>query len=177
MQPQVDLESRLATVLMAELMHPELGGNVADIDDTFVDIVLDDLELEGNDDYASYELVFGPLVSDASPTIEFVRVRDTTQDHVITVEFGRESVEEAPDRTPARPAAPLAALLVAPAVPTGLASSPPRVARVSDAFRVPLYSAPYERVDIHEHRSWFAAEATEIITDPPIGLGIALYAS
>ena len=212
MQPQVDLESRLATVLMAELVHPrQLGANVADIDDTFVDIVLDDLDLEdGNDAYASYEVVFAAPVSDASPTIEFVRVRDTSRDHVITVEFGREPAEErtaAAEFSAYRQPSDRARAGAAPA--SGMQPSDPR------RIPLPLHSVPYERVDVQDQdrshafvklspdgdvRStsfeWFAAEPTEIITDPPkssrvivglavvlgaltaltIGLAIALYA-
>src|SRR3569832_2641304 len=75
-------ESRLADVLMGELFpRPE-------IDDTFVDLVLDDLVVgdpgEGGD-YAAYE-----VVRDAFATTEFVRVRDTRYDHIVTVEFPRE---------------------------------------------------------------------------------------
>jgi hypothetical protein len=84
MQPLLEPipESRLADVLMGELFPRQ------EIDDTFVDIVLDDLELgdpaESEQDYAAYE-----IVRDAFATTEFVRVRDTRYDHIVTVEFPR----------------------------------------------------------------------------------------
>ena len=87
MQPLVEPipESRLADVLMGELFPRQ------EIDDTFVDIILDDLELgdppEG--DYAVYE-----IIRDAFATTEFVRVRDTRYDHIVTVEFPREFARE-----------------------------------------------------------------------------------
>lgn len=84
MQPLVESipESRLADVLMGELFPRQ------EIDDTFVDIVLDDLELGDpgeSEHYAAYE-----IVRDAFATTEFVRVRDTRYDHIVTVEFPRE---------------------------------------------------------------------------------------
>jgi hypothetical protein len=84
MQPLVESipESRLADVLMGELFPRQ------EIDDTFVDIVLDDLELGDpaeTEHYAAYE-----IVRDAFATTEFVRVRDTRYDHIVTVEFPRE---------------------------------------------------------------------------------------
>ena len=88
MQPLESIpESRLADVLMGELFPRQ------EIDDTFVDIVLDDLELgdppETESDYFVYE-----IVRDAFATTEFVRVRDTRYDHIVTVEFPREFARE-----------------------------------------------------------------------------------
>ena len=77
MRPQLEpvLESHLAAILMGELLRPR-----EDLDDTYVDIVLDDLELDETDGYyASFELVREPASNAA--TTEFVRVRDTTHDH------------------------------------------------------------------------------------------------
>jgi hypothetical protein len=85
MQPLLEPipESRLADVLMGELFPRQ------EIDDTFVDIILEDLELgdppERETDYFAYE-----IVRDAFATTEFVRVRDTRYDHIVTVEFPRE---------------------------------------------------------------------------------------
>jgi hypothetical protein len=165
MQPQPQLESRLATVLMGELLRPhDLGGAVADLDDTFVDIVLDDLELEEPDDYyASFEVV-GELALPESnvATAEFVRVRDTTHDHITTIKFAREAIDadtlpvprhSAPyelidiqDSTHTLANAPVAAQFTA---YPGVKHPPGASARsiAADPLRFPLYSAPYERVD------------------------------
>ncbi|MEP6864522.1 MAG: hypothetical protein ABJE66_28125 [Deltaproteobacteria bacterium] len=95
MQPLVEsiLESRLADVLMGELFPRE------EIDDTFVDLILEDLELgdppERDEYYAAYE-----IVRDAFATTEFVRVRDTRYDHIVTVEFPRELHGEDTAQTP-----------------------------------------------------------------------------
>lgn len=82
-------ESRLADVLMGELFPRQ------ELDDTFVDLVLDDLEPGDSgevEEYAAYE-----IVRDAFATTEFVRVRDTRYDHIVTVEFPRElALETAP---------------------------------------------------------------------------------
>jgi hypothetical protein len=90
MQPLLESipESRLADVLMGELFPRQ------EIDDTFVDIILEDLELgdppEHETDYFAYE-----IVRDAFATTEFVRVRDTRYDHIVTVEFPREAGDTA----------------------------------------------------------------------------------
>ena len=79
-------ESRLADVLMGELFPRQ------EIDDTFVDLVLDDLELGDpveNEHYFVYE-----IIRDALATAEFVRVRDTRYDHIVTVEFPRATRDE-----------------------------------------------------------------------------------
>ncbi|MEO8841231.1 MAG: hypothetical protein ABI591_03585 [Kofleriaceae bacterium] len=69
----------------------ELLRSREDLDDTYVDIVLDDLELDdSNEYYASYELV---RELEAVATMEFVRVRDTTHDHVLTKRYPRPSLD------------------------------------------------------------------------------------
>jgi len=98
MQPQLEpsLQTRLAHVLMRELIHPCFGVevDVADLDDTLVDLALLDSDLDDTDDYASYELVYEVApANDFTPTIEFVRVRDTTHDHVTTIKFPREALD------------------------------------------------------------------------------------
>lgn len=213
MQRQLEsvLEARLAAVLMGELMRPrDLRGDVADIDDTFVDIVLDDLELEQSADYyASFEIVRELASTDA--TTEFVRVRDTTHDHITTIKFARESIDADTLRFP-RYSAPYelidiqdcshAFVKAPPAVPLTVdpnAKHPSGDRSQSidaNALRFPLYSAPYERVDIQDCSyalvDW-SAESTEIVSAPKpsshvilmvsvlvgalaLGLGIALFA-
>jgi hypothetical protein len=98
MQPLVESipESRLADVLMGELFPRQ------EIDDTFVDLILEDLELgdppEREEFYAAYE-----IVRDAFATSEFMRVRDTRYDHIVTVEFPREYARELGDDTAQAP--------------------------------------------------------------------------
>lgn len=111
MRPQLEpvLESHLAAILMGELLRRH-----EDLDDTYVDIVLDDLDLDTSDEYASFELIQVPIsesVVEAVATTEFVRVRDTSHDHVTTERYPRPSLD-------------------------------------LDTQPVPLYSAPYERIDI-----------------------------
>jgi hypothetical protein len=83
MQPFVEPvpESRLADVLLGELFPRQ------EVDDTYVDIVLDDLEVpevEEEEEYALFE-----IERDLFATTEFVRARDTRYDHIVTVEFPR----------------------------------------------------------------------------------------
>lgn len=112
MRPQLEpaLESHLAALLMGELLRRH-----EDLDDTYVDIVLDDFDLDdSNEYYASFELIQVPIsepVVEPVATTEFVRVRDTTHDHVTTKPYPRPSLD-------------------------------------LDTQPVPLYSAPYERIDI-----------------------------
>jgi hypothetical protein len=122
-QLQPGLESHLAAVVMRELVRP-----YEDIDDTYVDIVLDDPEVDESDEYALYEVA---SVVDVVTT-QFVRARDPSRDHVITVEYPREAV--APDPEPA-------------------------------GLMFPLYSVPFERVDLHEVTSadGWATDPTEIV--------------
>ena len=118
--PQLEpiLESHLAAILMGELLRPR-----EDLDDTYVDIVLDDLDLDDDEFYASYELVHEPAqpivkaiaaqdpTTFAAPTTKFVRVRDTSHDHIETKKYPREALE-------------------------------------ADTLQTPKYSAPYELIDI-----------------------------
>ncbi len=157
-------ESRLATALMAELLRP---GEGADLDDTYVDIVLDDLELLEDDFYASYEVI-RELVRPAQPvpTTKFVRVRDTTQDHVVTVEFPRLALEVETLPFP-RHSAPYERIDIdEPGVPPSAAPNP---------TLLPMYSVPYERLEQADvslpfvrlaPREVWLAESTEIVVAP-----------
>lgn len=200
-------ESRLADVLMGELFpRPE-------IDDTFVDLVLDDLEVgdpgEGGD-YAAYE-----VVRDAFATTEFVRVRDTRYDHIVTVEFPRDftrdvlGVETAPV---AKVSAPYERIeleqeddkIIVERISVELADDEmqldlddlevehdffaqgdqPHDAQFmayTHARPFPLYSAPFERVELGELPvpvAVLAGDSTEMVVQPASGskrvLAIAL---
>jgi hypothetical protein len=130
------LESQLAAVVMRELVRP-----YESIDDTFVDLMLDDLDLalDEPDEYASYELA---SVFDVK-TAQFVRACDTSRDHVITVEYPRVAVAPDPEPEPA-------------------------------VLPLPLYSVPFERVDIHEAAIDWGAEPTEIVGPPPSRLSLMI---
>jgi hypothetical protein len=133
------LESRLAAVLMGELFPRQ------DLDDTYVDIILDDFDLD-DDYYAAFELVF-----DEHATTEFVRVRDTSRDHIVTVKFPREAVDGDTQPMP-------------------LYSAPYERIETSfeNALPFPLYSAPFERVDLDivvAPPTW-PDESTDIIAAP-----------
>jgi len=112
-----------------------------DLDDTYVDIILDDFDLD-DDYYAAFELVI-----DEHATTEFMRVRDTSHDHIVTVKFPREALD-------------------ADTLPMPLYSAPYERVETSyeNALPMPLYSAPFERVDLG--MIW-PAEPTDIITVPP----------
>jgi hypothetical protein len=112
-----------------------------DLDDTYVDIILDDFDLD-DDYYAAFELVVDPHA-----TTEFVRVRDTSHDHIVTVKFPREALD-------------------GDTLPMPLYSAPYERVETSyeDALPMPLYSAPFERVDLG--MIW-PAEPTDIIAAPP----------
>jgi len=187
MQPQIEvLESRLAAVLMGELIRPrEVGGNVAELDDTFVDIILDDLELDDGDDYyASFELVCEPTpsVTEGSPTVEFVRVRDTTHDHIITVKFAREAIDPDTLRVP-KYSTPYELIDIQDSTIEPAPVAIPFPSSTIEPVPFPMFSAPYERIDIQDRShafvkavpesvlspsvEWFAAEPTDIITNAP----------
>lgn len=139
-----------------------------EIDDTFVDLVLDDLELGdpgGDEEYAAYE-----IVRDAFATSEFVRVRDTRYDHIATVEFPREftrdlGVETAPVMKVSAPYERIDVVELAEhEVQLDLddleiehdffaQGDEPRDAQFmayAHARPFPLYSAPFERVELGE---------------------------
>lgn len=109
-----------------------------DLDDTYVDIILDDLD---DDYYAAFELVY-----DEHATTEFVRVRDTSRDQIVTVKFPREALDGDTHPMP-------------------LYSAPYEKVETSfeNALPMPLYSAPFERVDLG--MIW-PAEPTDIIAAP-----------
>jgi hypothetical protein len=205
MRPQLEpiLESHLAAILMGELLRPR-----EDLDDTYVDIVLDDLDLD-DDDYASYELVRAPApvpdiaMAFAAPTTKFVRVRDTSHDHIDTKKYPREALDADTLQTP-KYSAPYELIdiehppIVAPPLAAQFTSYP--------NAQFPLNSAPYERVDLDDYsrafvkaapsewsEAWFAAESTEVLAAPQtasrviativvligallLGLSIAVYA-
>ena len=160
-------ESRLADVLLGELFPPQ------EIDDTFVDLVLDDLELGDpgeSQDYAFYE-----IVRDALATAEFVRVRDTRYDHLVTVEFPKLS-------------APYEKIEVEAAAPVDIADEETqldledleieqdffaqgdaRFMAYANARPFPLYSAPFERVELGEIPSVIEPEETEMIASGRTG--------
>lgn len=132
-------ESRLAAVLLRELLPPPRE----DLDDTYVDINLDDLDLD-DDEYLSYELVRAD--GDATETTEFVRVRDTSRDHVVTEPMPRVEIET---------------------MPTPLYSAPYEkidlVPQFGNALPMPLYSAPFEKVDLDVIPTPVHFEATEMM--------------
>lgn len=203
MRPQLEplLESHLAAILMGELLRPR-----EDLDDTYVDIVLDDLELDETDEYyASFELVREPASNAA--TTEFVRVRDTTHDHVTTKKYARESLDPDTLQTP-KYSAPYELIdiqqppIAAPLIDIQHPIAAPLAAQFTayPNAKVPLYSAPYERVDLQDYSHAFvkaptdwSAESTEVLSAPKtaarviativvlvgallLGLSIALYA-
>jgi hypothetical protein len=208
MRPQLQpvLESHLAAILMGELLRPreDLLRPREDLDDTYVDIVLDDLELDETDEYyASFELVREPASNAA--TTEFVRVRDTTHDHITTKRYPRESLDPDTLQTP-RYSAPYELIDIEhPPIATPI-EHPPIAAPLAAQFtaysnaKFPLYSAPYERVDLQDYSHAFvkaapsdwSAESTEVLSVPKtasrviativvlvgallLGLSIALY--
>lgn len=132
-------ESRLAAVLLRELLPPPRE----DLDDTYVDINLDDLDLD-DAYYAAYELLAED--PDASATTEFVRVRDTSRDHIETEPMTRVEIET---------------------VPTPLVSEPyvkvELVPHFGNALPMPLYSAPFEKVDLDVIPTPVHFEATEMM--------------
>ena len=141
-------ESRLAAVLLRELLPPPRQ----DLDDTYVDIILDDLELEDDDDdYAAYELHEGVIGEpDATETTEFVRMRDTSHDHVETVRMPRVEFDTLP--TP-RYSEPYEKVDLVPSF--------------GNALPMPLYSAPFERVDLDVIPTPIRYEATEMMGAAP----------
>jgi len=202
MRPQLEpvLESHLAAILMGELLRPR-----EDLDDTYVDIVLDDLDLDETDEYyASYELVhesvpeLAPAATFAAPTTKFVRVRDTSHDHIDTKKYPREALDADTLQTP-KYSAPYELIDI---------EHPPIVVPVAAQFtsyphaQFPLNSAPYERVDLQDYShafvkaaptDWSAAESTEVLSVPQtasrviativvligallLGLSVAVYA-
>jgi hypothetical protein len=193
MRPQLEpvLESHLAAILMGELLRPR-----EDLDDTYVDIVLDDLELDETDEYyASFELVREPApdATTFAATTEFVRVRDTTHDHVTTKKYPRESLDPDTLQTP-KYSAPYELIDI---------EHPPLAAQFASYpnAKFPLNSAPYERIDLQDYSRAFvkatptdwSAESTEVLSAPKtasrviativvligallLGLSIALYA-
>jgi hypothetical protein len=148
MRPQLEpiLESHLAAILMGELLRSR-----EDLDDTYVDIVLDDLDLD-DEYYTSFELV--PEPPEAVATTQFVRARDTTHDHVATKRYPRELLDD--ERIDIRPLPtgetaldseqPIVPLYSTPYDPTD--EPAPQFAVGSTALPLSLYSVPYERVDL-----------------------------
>jgi hypothetical protein len=202
MRPQLEpiLESHLAAILMGELLRPR-----EDLDDTYVDIVLDDLDLD-DDDYASYELVHeqAPEVATtfAAPTTKFVRVRDTSHDHIDTKKYPREALDADTLQTP-KYSAPYELIDIEHS-PIAKPVAVPLAAEFTSYpnAKFPLNSAPYERVDLDDYSrafvkatpsDWSAAESTEVLAAPQtasrviativvlfgallLGLSIAVYA-
>jgi hypothetical protein len=201
-RPQLEpiLESHLAAILMGELLRPR-----EDLDDTYVDIVLDDLDLDETDDYyASYELAHEPApdpTTFAAPTTKFVRVRDTSHDHIDTKEYPREALDPDTLQTP-KYSAPYE-LIDIEHPPIGVPAAPLAAQFTSYPHaQFPLNSAPYEKVDVDDYSrafvkavptDWSAAESTEVLSTPHpasrviativvligallLGLSIAVYA-
>jgi hypothetical protein len=190
---QSALETRLAAVLLGELFTPR-----QDLDDTYVDIILDDFDLD-DDYYAAFELV---REDRDQATTEFVRVRDTSRDHIVTVKFPREAIDIDTQPMPmysapyerldiAEGSAPIVIPneidaidasvpserieLVDDAVPTpSIADGSARIvtprafdipepSEYENALPFPLYSAPFERVDLDVIEPTWPAEPTEMI--------------
>jgi len=164
-------ESRLADVLLGELFP------LQEIDDTFVDLVLDDLELGDpgeSQDYAFYE-----IVRDALATAEFVRVRDTRYDHVVTVEFPKLSAPY--EKIELEAAAPVDVAdeemqldledleIEHEFFAQGDAPGDARFMAYANARPFPLYSAPFERVELGEIPSAIEPEETEMIAPARTG--------
>jgi len=144
MEPLVEPvpESRLADVLLGELCpRPEA-------DDTYVDIILEDLELvepdDDDDDYALFQVVRDPFA-----TTEFVRVRDTSRDHVVTVKFPRGVLEDETAEIP-QVSAPYERIEIetiivaegADVAPPNESRVPGRIARGTDASSIVAQSVP-----------------------------------
>jgi hypothetical protein len=143
-------ESRLAAVLLRELLPPPRE----DLDDTYVDIILDDLDLD-DDEYASYELVHAAVEPDATETTEFVRVRDTSHDHIVTVPMPRVELDTLPTPRYSEPYE---------KVDVTLANGVPAF---GNALPIPLYSAPFEKVDLDVIPTPVRYEETEMMGAPP----------
>ena len=136
------LETRLATLLMGQLVRHE-------VDDTYVDIVLDDPEPDTDEPYyAAFELVRVPVVRADAATTQFVRIRDTTHDHIETVKFPKLEDDTVPVPQYSTPYA-----LVE------VEAEPP-------ALRLPMTSVPFERVDVHDLREFARRDETEVIYAP-----------
>jgi hypothetical protein len=192
MRPQLEpvLESHLAAILMGELLRPR-----EDIDDTYVDIVLDDLDLD-DEYYASFELVHEPAPAQdpttfAAPTTKFVRVRDTSHDHIDTKKYPREALDADTLQTPKYSAPyelidiehpPIVVPTTAPLAPSypnaqfPLNSAPYELVDIAHPIvaaplaaeftfysnaKFPLNSAPYERVDLDDYSRAFVKAPTD----------------
>ena len=164
MQRQLEpvLKTRLtaAAALMGELLRPR-----EDIDDTYVDIVLDDLELDEDEHYVSYEVVRELPTSSIATTTKFERIRDTTHDHVVTVKLPRIDADtlEVPLYS-----APYERVDIQAGNDAHFTAYPN--ANQPDPLPLPLYSAPYVRVDLEDRSHAFvkvpadwSAESTEIV--------------
>ena len=132
-------ESQLADVLLGELFPRQ------EVDDTYVDIVLEDLqigEVDDDEDYALFEVA----PRDPFATTEFVRVRDTSRDHVVTVRIPRGVLEsereDAPQVSSPYERIEIETILVPPSIPEPRGSrAPDRLARGTDKSSVVAQSA------------------------------------
>jgi hypothetical protein len=144
-------ESRLDAVVLMQL-HPHHN----EADDTFVDIILDDLELDEPEElyYATYLLIHDPQA-----TTEFVRVRDTSHDHIVTVKFPFAALDADTQPIP---------LVSTPYDKIDIAECSAQFTAYAGALPLPTYSAPFERVDLEALAvpAPIAHEETEMIEAP-----------
>lgn len=113
-----------------------------DLDDTFVDIVLVDFDFD-DDYYAAYEL--GQVEPDVASTTQFVRVRDTSRDHVVTAPMERVELEPVYSE-------PYAKVELAPSY--------------IGALPMPLSSGPFEKIDLDVIPTPIVFEPTEMVAGP-----------